>query len=135
MIQFGGRSVVGLGDLAPEDSGKTESLTVGDTTVIRLPGGDGPGSGWVLTPGDPKVIDVASTTANESTTTFTLVAKGTGSTHLEFAYRHPFEHQTPIKVVAFDFTVAGRWWKIALGVAAAIAAGGITYAAARKKKR
>ncbi len=114
--------------LGIEDSGKRVTLDIGDTILVNLPGKEGPGYGWVLTPGDPRVID--------TTDGSTFVAKGGGTTRLVFAYRHPWENRAPIKTVTFDIQVGRRsyWLMAGVGVAAAVA-GGIVYASTRRKRR
>jgi Chagasin family peptidase inhibitor I42 len=142
MIQFGGRQVAGFGigsttELGIQDSGRRVTMDVGDTLLVKLPGKDSPGSGWVLTPGDPNIIDVVSTSIEGDATAFALVAKGAGTTHLEFSYRHPFEHRSPIKTVVVDVTVNRSWLslpKIGLMLAAAAAVAGIAHVATRKKR-
>ena len=131
-----GFSLASTVTLGIEDSGTQITLAVGDELRIVLPGKESPGCGWVLTPGDPRVIDVATAGAGE----FTFVAKGTGSTRLVFAYRHPWERKTPIKTVTLDVQVGrlGGWLpKVMAGVGAAVvvADGVLLYRATRKKKR
>jgi hypothetical protein len=115
------------------------TLAVGDTLIVNLPGKESPGYGWVLTPGDPHVVDVADGSVAGA---FTLVARGPGTTHLVFAYRHPWENVTPIKTVALDIEVGRsatgwltRHWWVMTGIGVGIAAGGILYTVTRKKKR
>ena len=123
--------------LGIEDSGKRVVFDVGDTLIVNLPGKESPGYGWVLTPGDPRVVEVAD---GDVAGTFTLIGKATGSTRLTFAYRHPWENVTPIKTVTLDVQVGRGWlarhgWAVFGFGAAVIAAGGITYTVTRKKKR
>jgi hypothetical protein len=114
--------------LGIEDSGRRVTLTVGDTILVKLPGKESPGYGWVLTPGDPRVIDTADGE--------TFIAKGAGTTRLVFVYHHPWERKTPIKSVMIDVDVHAhsRGW-IALGIGAAVVvAGGIVYTATRRRR-
>lgn len=105
------------------------SLSIGDTILVNLPGKEAPGYGWVLTPGDPNVIDTDDGK--------TFVAKGYGTTRLVFTYRHPWQNREPVKTVTFDVQVSRlSGWKTLLGIGAAVAvAGGIAYAVKRKRAR
>lgn len=114
--------------LGIEDSGQRVTIDVGDKIFVKLPGIEGPGYGWTLLPGDRTIID---TTNGEM-----FVAKGLGSTRLVFAYHHPFENRAPIKTMTFDIQVVRSRWKTILGIGAVVAvAGGVTYAATRKKRK
>jgi hypothetical protein len=118
--------------LGVEDSGKRVTVALGDTLVVKLPGKEAPGYGWVVTPGDPRVLTVT----DHSDNGFAFVAKGKGETRLVFAYRHPWENTKPIKTVTLDVQVGRSSWfgvGVAVGMAAGLAGG--AYAAARRKKR
>jgi hypothetical protein len=123
-----GPTVLGI-----DDSGKRVTIDVGDKLIVQLPGKETPGYGWVVTPGDPSVLGVEDgTTAG----TFTFVGKGSGTTHLIFAYRHPWENRKPIQTVSLDVQVGSSHWfgiGVAVGIATTVAAA--TYALKRKRRK
>ena len=135
-MNLGGHPTTGFSLGAAED--RHIALDVGDTFRVTLPGKEGTGYGWVVTPGDPRVVAVDGHSVEGEKQVFTLAAKGPGTTRLVFAYRHPWENVAPIKTVTFGIKV-GRWsWSwpwFGAGVAAGVVvASGVTYAVTRKRR-